>query len=57
MDKKVIGEKTYKAVDGVKDDCEGCAGFGTGNAQLCVALGKDCLSTEGQDKIWVLEVE
>ena len=57
MDKKVIDGKTYKAVDGVKDDCEGCAGFGTGNAQLCVDLGKDCLSAEGRDKVWVLEIE
>ena len=57
MDKKEINGKTYKAVDGVKDDCEGCAGFGTENAQLCVDLGKDCLSAEGQDKVWVLEIE
>ena len=57
MDKKVIDGKTYKAVDGVKDDCEGCAGFGIENAQLCVDLGKDCLSAEGQDKVWVLEIE
>lgn len=54
MDKKVIGEKTYKAVGGAKDNCEGCAGFGAGNHQLCTDLGMDCLSNEGLDKVWVL---
>lgn len=57
MDKKVINGKTYKAVDGIKDTCEGCAGFGAGNNQLCADLGIDCLSAEGQDKVWVLEIE
>lgn len=56
VDKKVINGKTYKAVDGIKDTCEGCAGFGAGNNQLCADLGMDCLSAEGQDKVWVLEI-
>lgn len=57
MDKKVINGKTYKAVDGIKDTCEGCAGFRAGTGKLCVDLGMDCLSAEGKDKVWVLEME
>lgn len=57
MNVKEIGGQKYKMVEGTPDSCEGCVADNTGNCQLCVDLGMDCLQGPHREMVWVLEVE